>query len=365
MTTPRLLQLATLILLLATPAAFAPVHAATYCVDDANELQVTLQAAVSNDENDIVRLEAGIYRSTSPNGFVVNNFSDEDYDLEISGGWTANCGLRLPGQRSTIDGDLERPGLTITGTLDVRGTLTIRHMQFLRGLSLNPDRAGGLTINRGYDIVLESNLFRQNTVRHVNSAASGGLYALSEGTIVIRGNLFVDNDADTPVTIAAGAASMHCYSFTGSASFNNNTVVGNTADIGADSDIGGVRVYGVPNCPWTVANNILWDNTGLDLANDVANTSIRYNDLEDRDGTHLPANYVGNLRVDPQFISATNFRLQRSSPLVDGGMNAPAGGLPSASFDGGPRVVGTRVDMGVYELDRLMADGFDLSDFGL
>jgi hypothetical protein len=362
MTAPSLLRLATPALML---AALAPAHAATFCVDDANELQVTLQAALSNNEDDIVRLEAGIYRSTSPDGFVVQNFSDADHDLDIIGGWTANCGLRLPGLRSTIDGDLERPGLTIAGTVDTRGKLTIRHMQFIRGLSENPNRAGGLTINRGYDILIESNLFRDNTVRHANSGASGGLYALSEGSNIIRGNLFVDNDADSQSAIAAGAASVHCYSFTASASFTNNTVTGNTADVGADTDIGGVRVYGVPNCAWTVANNILWGNPGLDLANDVDYTSIRYNDLEDRDGTYLPVNYVGNVRVDPRFVSATNFRLQRISPLVDGGMNAPAGGLPGASFDGGPRVVGPRVDMGAYELDVLFANGFNPSGFGL
>jgi hypothetical protein len=363
---PRLFRKAMTSLALA-PALALPclAQAATFCVDDANELQITLQSAMSNNEDDIVRIEAGIYRSASPNGFVINNFSDEDHDLEISGGWTGNCGLRLPGLRSTIDGDLERPGLTITGTLDVRGTLLVRHMQFIRGYSENPERAGGLTINRGYDIVLESNLFRDNTLDADNSYASGALYALSEGSLKVRGNLFVGNDADTSSPVAGGAASLHCYSFTASASFINNTVTGNFANLGDDIDIGGVRIYGFPHCAWTVANNILWGNTGLDLANDVDNTSIRYNDIEDRDGDFLPVEYVGNVRVDPRFISASNFRLQRSSPLVDGGMNGPAGGLPGASFDGGPRVVGPRVDLGAYELDVLFANGFDPSGFGL
>jgi len=365
MTTHWPIPLPALTLLLAlAPTVLPPVHAATFCVDDANELQITLQAAMSNGESDVIRIEAGIYRSTSPDGFVANNFSSQPYNLEISGGWTSNCQLLLPGQRSTIDGELERPGLMLYGSLDVRGQVLIRNMQFIRGLSENPLRAGGLTINRGYDIVIESSLFRQNIHRHANGTASGGLYVASEGSISIRGNLFVDNDADTPQTFAAGAAMLSCGTFNGSAHFNSNTVTGNTADLGASTDIGGVRVHGVPNCAWTIANNILWDNAGLDLAIHVANTNLRYNDIDDLGGSHPPATSIGNLSVNPRFVSATSFRLQRSSPLIDAGMNGPVGGLPAISFDGGPRVVGSRVDIGAYELDQIMVNGFDLSGFG-
>ena len=342
-----------------------PANAVTYCVDDANELQATLEVALSNgDVDDIIRIEAGVYRSTSPDGFSVFNFTDDDADLEISGGWTEDCGLRLPNLRSTIDGELERPGLVLGGTLDVRGRIWIRNMQFLRGLSLDPDVAGGLTINRGFDVLIESSLFRDNATNGDEGVASGALYALTEGSLIVRGNLFVDNDADTPIQVAAGAASLHCYAISGYAAFTSNTVVGNTGGQGATGDIGGVRVYGFPNCSWSLADNILWDNAGLDLAISVAGTSLRNNDIEDLGGVEPPVTNSGNLSVDPRFVSNTNLRLRRSSPLVDAGVNAPAGGLPSASFDGGPRIVGPRVDMGAYELDELFADGFDPSGFG-
>lgn len=73
----------------------------------------------------------------------------------------------------------------------------------------------------------------------------------------------------------------------------------------------------------------------------------------------------GRLRIHnlPQFGSATNLRPKRSSPLIDAGLNAPTGGLPGASFDGGPRLVGPRVDIGAYELDELLVDGFDPGNF--
>ena len=345
-------------------AGFDPAHAATFCVDDANELQATLEAAVSNSTDDVIRIETGIYRSNSPNGFSTYNFTSDPHDLEISGGWTSNCGLRLPGMRSTIDGELQRPGLVLGATVDVRGQVAVRNMQFVNGYSTDPNKAGGLTVNRGDNIVIESNLFRGNTLEHDNTGAAAGLYAVSEGSITIRGNLFVDNDADSTANPAAGAVSMGCYSFTQSANFNNNTVTGNTADMGAAADIGGVRVFGVPNCTWTLANNILWGNDGLDLAIDVTSVTLRDNDIQNRGGSQSPASSVGNVNVDPRFVSATQQRLQRSSPLVDAGINGPVGGLPGSSFDGGPRVVGSIVDIGAYELDVLMTNGFDSSAFG-
>ncbi|RYD14430.1 MAG: hypothetical protein EOP90_13540 [Lysobacteraceae bacterium] len=356
----RCLPSITLLLALAS----VPAEAITFCVDDANELQATLEVALSNgDEDDVIRIEAGVYRSISPDGFRAFNFSAIDADLEISGGWTENCGLRLPGLRSTIDGEFERPGLVLGGTMDVRGRIRIHGMQFVQGLSFEPAIAGGLTINRGYDIQVESNLFRGNATNGDDGTAAGALYALSEGSITVRGNVFVDNDADTPIQVSAGAASLHCYGIPAAAAFISNTVVGNSSGQGAPGDIGGVRVYGFPNCSWSIADNILWDNTGLDLAISVAGASLRYNDIDDLGGTEQPATSTGNLSVEPGFVSGTNLGLKRSSPLVDAGTNAPAGGLPSASFDGGPRIVGARVDMGAYELERLFTNGFDPTGF--
>ena len=180
----------------------------------------------------------------------------------------------------------------------------------------------------------------------------------------MRNNLFVRNDADQPSAAAAGAASLHCYGTGGaSASFINNTVYDNTADLGAASDIGGLRVSGLVNCPWSVANNHLRDNAGIDFALAVAGITLRNNNLGVTGGSEIPASSSGNIDLPPQFVSTTNLRPKRSSPLVDAGLNTPTGGLPSASFDGGPRLVAGRVDIGAYELDVLFASGFDPSGF--
>jgi hypothetical protein len=349
-------------LVLAMLAAVAsPARAEIYCVDDATALQLALQvAATSATVNDSIKLESGTYRSTSPNGFNAFLSDINTGDLEISGGWSPGCQIRLPGRRSTIDGELARPGLVLGGSLDVHGRVRIAYLEFIRGMTSSDNRAGGLTVNRGFDIEIESNIFRDNAYSHSSSPAGAGLFALGEGSISVRNNLFLRNDADTSLSIAAGAAAVYCYGFGQVGRFINNTVYDNTADAGAASDIGGVHVGGEPGCAWEVSNNALWGNAGLDLAVGVGivGVTLRNNNLDDLGGEE-PATSSGNINLAPQFVSGTDFRLRRSSPLVDRGLNSAGGGVVGGSLDGGPRLVGPRVDIGAYELDKLLVDGFD------
>jgi hypothetical protein len=152
---------------------------------------------------------------------------------------------------------------------------------------------------------------------------------------------------------------VYCYGSGGVGRFINNTVYDNTADAGASSDVGGVYVGGQAACGWDVANNSLWGNPGLDLSLGSVSVSVRNNDLQNRGGSEAPSASSGNINASPLFLSATDFRLKRSSPLVDAGLDAAGGGVTGGSLDGGPRLVGPHVDIGAYELDRLFADGFD------
>ena len=112
------------------------------------------------------------------------------------------------------------------------------------------------------------------------------------------------------------------------ASIVNNTVIDNVADAGASNDIGGIRIDG--ECDWDIANNILWNNTGIDLALNVEGVALRNNDIAELGGSKDPQTNSGNLSVDPQFVSATSPRRKRSSALIDAGPNATVGGLPGA-----------------------------------
>jgi hypothetical protein len=66
--------------------------------------------------------------------------------------------------------------------------------------------------------------------------------------------------------------------------------------------------------------------------------------------TPLPSSGAGNLIGPPQFReeSELDFRLKPSSPCIDAGILQSATGSV-ADFEGGPRVVNGRVDMGAYE----------------
>lgn len=356
MKTPAPLLLFTLVAL-ATSA-----HAEIYCVADGTILQLALQAAAQSPTvSDSIRLEAGSYRSTSSNGFYASFGDSNTGNLDISGGWSPGCQVRLPGRRSTIDGQLTRPGMHLYGTLGVHGRVRITNLEFVRGHATAQHVSGGLTVDRGYDIEIESNVFSDNAFEHANSAGGAGLYAVSEGAISVRNNLFVRNDADTPISIAAGGAVVYCYGYGNVGRFINNTVYDNSADAGASGDVGGVYVGGEPACGWDVANNSLWGNPGLDLSLGSASVTLRNNDLQNRGGTETPSSSSGNFNASPQFLSTTDFRIKRSSPLVDAGLDSAGGGVMGGSLDGGPRLVGPHVDIGAYELDRLFVDGFDLS----
>jgi hypothetical protein len=348
------------LLLLPLMALAASAHAEIYCVGDGTILQLALHAsAQSPTVNDSIRLEAGTYHTTSPDGFYAAFGNDNTGNLDISGGWSSGCQVRLPGRRSTIDGELTRPGMRLYGTLGVHGRVRITNLEFVRGRATGQHISGGLTVDRGYDIEIESNVFSDNALENANTVAGAGLYAVSEGAISVRNNLFVRNDADSPASPAAGGAAVYCYGSGGVGRFINNTVYDNTADAGASSDVGGVYVGGLAACGWDVANNSLWGNPGLDLSLGSVSVSMRNNDLQNRGGSETPSASSGNFSASPQFLSATDFRLKRSSPLVDAGLDAAGGGVTGGSLDGGPRLVGPHVDIGAYELDRLFADGFD------
>ncbi len=112
--------------------------------------------------------------------------------------------------------------------------------------------------------------------------------------------------------------------------FNGNTVPNNLAgiqlpDIGTATNI-------------TIRNNIIW---GFDFAPIYSNTSGTISNLSIENNNfyqnvnnnnvliagNIPTSYVNqnNLKVDPLFISSSDFHLQSNSPMIDHGINV---GLP-------------------------------------
>jgi len=189
---------------------------------------------------------------------------------------------------------------------------------------------------------------------------TGGLYVTGWGTVVVTNSLFAGNTAgQTP------AASIN---LTGPLHFTNNTVTGNTANAADTRPI--FYAYAHGSSHFWFSDNIFWgnDNASSDLyLYDEGTYDLVSNDIGSYSPVPLGAASGGNVSVDPQFAGCGflcfDKPLKRSSPLVDAGNDTPPGGLTATDALGVPRVIGTHVDMGAYELDRLFADGFDPSIF--
>jgi len=111
----------------------------------------------------------------------------------------------------------------------------------------------------------------------------------------------------------------------------NCTVAGNSSE----AHFGGVyqpHVY----------NSIIWNNTTSGNSPNGSVASLSYSCF-----TPLPSGGTGNIGIDPQFVSSTDFHLIESSPCIDAGNNDSVS--PTNDLEGNPRIINTIVDMGAYE----------------
>jgi hypothetical protein len=274
------------------------------------------------------------------------------------------------------------------------------------------------------DNVISGNLARSATV--TGSGEGGAIYIVTKtGSVVVEGNvlesnqavnggaIFVDNASTSTVVIrrnrlrsndaAHGAAVFSRVSGGSTSTIVNNLLVGNGSAVAAAQG-GGVTAYALGTGSFTLANNTLvnnsvaagnggafWlDDSASSSANIVANNvisgnaalhgggiddtdffgDIRNNDFHLNPGGDLydggggGANLIGNLFVDPGFISPVqgNYRLLNGSPCIDA---AYASAAPSDDKDGFPRpfdgdgVSGSVSDIGAYEYPA--GEGFGLS----
>lgn len=120
----------------------------------------------------------------------------------------------------------------------------------------------------------------------------------------------------------------------------NNTIVANIPH----------GVYVATGSP-RITNNIIASNTQYGIYVVSGNPINRYNDLwKNTSGDYFgTSGGTGSLYTDPQFVSATDFHLQCSSPVIDAGDNF-APGIPLTDKDGNPRIIDKKVDMGAYEI---------------
>lgn len=366
-------------LLVGTLFAGTTACAATFCVSDATELQNALTTAQSNGEDDVIKIEEGTYYAPS-GGFeyAAVNFPDDDYDLEISGGWYAPFNFACLGHHNTpfqtvLDGN--GSGSVMTLFVRVHSNVTVRLLTFARGgTGSTYNVAGGLKVFNTYDsqtgdgyfgtITIERNAFIENT-----AWADAGLYLgvfQSESTALYRviNNLFLHNHG----THGPGAAGL----FIGDGNgiyLTNNTVLFNTTDDTNPDATGGIEQSGA-NAAQFVANNNFWGNDGFDFLMYQQGVYVDYKLIDNNYqslGGAPPTQMAGNLSAEPEYqdplaLFDYNFTPTRNSPLVDAGANPPPIStkwyVPDTDLFGSGRRV-ENVDIGAYEEDVIFRDGFD------
>lgn len=172
----------------------------------------------------------------------------------------------------------------------------------------------------------------------------------------------------------------------------SNVIYGvNGCNCGAESGIS-VRGSGGPQVTLSVANNTIHDihfangfrllgidppaTMTLNLFNNIVSAAPTAFRLTNVDGGNFTLNADGNnvfdttfpsdfggqapgtvLNVNPMFFDgdAGDLRLLVSSPLIDAGITAPAGGVSVLDAAGIDRVFGTQVDLGAYEYASIPA----------
>jgi hypothetical protein len=179
-------------------------------------------------------------------------------------------------------------------------------------------QGGGVAVNGASPVISRNNV-------HGNIAAFGGGLRLRNSSALVTNNAIHANVATTNGGAIYSDASP-------SAVVRSNTIIQNSCASGA----GGIRSSG--GSP-TVVQCILWGN-----GDDLSNSTATYSDVEDGD----PG--AGNISLDPD-LARGDFHLSPTSPCVNRGDPGYATGLGDTDFDGDPRVLNGRVDIGADEVD--------------
>jgi len=339
------------------PAAFANATN-VFCIsspDDLTNALASLSTSAANTDADELRIQTGTY--FAPAGGWIGSVTTH-HALTIRGGYTDDgCTQQtLNASMTILDGNDASGVMTINTPLSPNSDIEVSDLTFQHGKASNAGTscAGGLKIgdpgpiNNG-KVLIERNIFRDNSaLSNGFSHAVGGLLAATDGdSLIVRGNLFVNNSS--PNEAAAFFYSDH------EIDVRNNTFAGNHST--------GVALDFFTATALMLSNNIFWGNaTGdgefdINLSGQFIHATLVNNDIQTATGTAKSA--TGTLQVDPEFVGEGDFRLAEFSPLIDAGVDIVPGGLSSVDLDGSPRIDGEAVDLGAYESSYIFVSTFE------
>ena len=256
-----------------------------HCVVDESGLLTALTTAVSNGDDDIIKVEQGTYTGN----FAFD--SDEGHNIAVLGGYTSGCSGRVVDPANTVldadgsglvlfllnsdGGDVLVEGLTIrngnrgvsaqaTSSTGGSGNVTLMHN------TVTENTGGGSALyaysyssaGTSGNINLEENTISENSASYnVNVTSYSDSY--TSGTITITGNTITRNTAGAPgggVVAYSGSGSS---GDSGNITLSNNTITGNSAGgygggVYAHTYVSGDMVTGGDI---TLTNNIIRGNT--------------------------------------------------------------------------------------------------------
>jgi len=299
-----------------------------------------LNAAESNGEDDVIKVEVGTYLLGGELDYIAA--PTETHDLTVSGGWAPGCLALASSGSSVLDGQHAARALFVA--VGTNSRVNISNLTFQNG---NPALyAGGALNMTGLSnsiLDVESSIFINN--KCVTTIGGAILMSTSGGVIYLKNNLFFANSGASTVYITNDYL----------AELNNNTIVGNQL---ADHVGQGALYLAGSGQYYYLSNNILWNNEGADLYNQNGMVSLYNNDIGVKGGLP-PAAESNGLNVDPDFDGFFSVIPAPGSPLVNAGLDSPLGGIGGTDLAGNTRLVGKHVDIGAYETDVLFRGLFE------
>lgn len=346
---------------------------ANFCVTNGSELQSAFIIAKSNLESDSIKLTEGTFDAPSA-GFYFLSY--ENFDLEISGGWSeffgSPCGLQTINPYNTeldgggIDASNFYGVLTIiTGAGVTTADITIENILFINGYIDNNSshvNGGGLEIttdtNHTGHVVIERNVFLHNTSQY-----SSAVYATA-GKLTFKNNLVVDNHSEYSESVTLISDNKTGIYVT------NNTIHSNSTN---SVNHGGLTFRVTGSSQAMLANNIFYDNDTHDLQLDGDGYIYLYknNIVKPYTGVMADEEWM-NFSSVPIFESGIlNYTPALNSDLINSGyipLFLPPNpfyrnwSLSSTDLAGNNRVEDDFVDVGAYETPKetpIFMNGFE------
>ena len=300
--------------------------AVTYCVDTSSELNSALIAAGASASDDEIRLETGSYTLGEVNLAVFGA-------LTLRGGYPDTCsGFGSLASNSTIttSSNLDFSLSTRFGNLRIdRLVFSAWRQVWVTDALSDAGAVGDFRISRSRFNNQVRGLFittRRFDVRVENSIFD----AFSNDGLRIQS--IVNGDSDINVLV------------------HYNTIVN---PIGADSNTAGLLLDSRSNtfAGVGVFNNVINGNPiDLKLLGQLARVRRNFwNTQEFGSGGGLDVSSASNLFGDPGLTASPNFRpIVPTSQLINNGSTAFSD-TPSFDYSAGPRLIGTRPDIGAFE----------------